>query len=236
MAKAPKKQKPTAQEQALAQVSSAQWTDYKARFRPAEEALAKNAELTSGERARVKGEVSADTAAAFKGMTRSTITAGAQAGAQASSGKTKLSLAADASAAGKARGVGQAVAETGAEIDEQGRQLQIAGFGRGVAQNVTANMSRGAQRATRLALAASEAKFQRNEANLAAVASVAGAATRKWGSDLLNTDKKRLKKAGMDVKPFDFSSMDEDPLRYRSPDANVMGSYDPFAGMTFGGG
>jgi len=177
---------PTQQELALSDVSSAQWADYKTRFRPAEEALAKNAELTKGERAQVKGEVSADTAQAFKGLTRSTIAAGAAGGAQASSGKTKLSLAADASAAGKAKGVGQSLATTGAEIDEEGRQLQIAGFGRGVAQNVTANMSRGAQRATSLAIAASEAKFVRN-ANMAdAAAGIAGAATRKWGGELMN--------------------------------------------------
>jgi len=184
----PGKTGPTQQEIALSDVSNAQWEDYKARFRPAEKALAKNAEMTKGERAQVKGQVSADTEQAFKGLMRSTIASGAASGAQASSGKTKLSIAADARAAGKAKGVGQSIAETGAEIDEQGRQLQIASFGRGVAQNVTANMSRGAVRATKLAIAASEAKFIRNAARMDAVASVAGAATRKFGGDLMDRD------------------------------------------------
>ena len=182
VAKAPKKQGPTAAETALAEVSSAQWNDYVARFRPAEAALAKDAELTKGEIARVKGEVSADTEAAFKGLTRATIASGEAAGADVSSGKTKLSLAANADAKGTAKGVGQSVAKTGAEIDSQGRRVQIAGFGRGVATDVTRNLSRGAQRATGLALAESNARFQTQLARNDAFATVAGGAAAKFRS------------------------------------------------------
>lgn len=178
--KAPPKEKATAGELALKDVSRQKEADYQSRFRPAERALIKDAELTKGERAQVKGEASADTAAAFKGMDRSTISAGAQAGAQGSSGKTKLSLAADAATAGQVGGIGQAMAEAGAEVDSQGRQIQAVGFGRDVSQRVTANLNREGVRATNLALAASEARMMKNTARLDAAASVAGAATRKY--------------------------------------------------------
>lgn len=186
--KAPKKEPPTQQERALAAVSSAQWTDYVERFRPAEVALIKKAQLTSGERAQVKGEVAADTASAFKGLARDTVAKGAQSGANVSSGKTKLNLAGDATAAGVARGVGQAAAITGAEVDAEQQKVRIAGFGRQLATDVTANLSRGAQRATSLALAASQARFQRNQATVNAAFSVAGAATRKFGGSLFNKE------------------------------------------------
>jgi len=222
MAKQPKDPGPSQQEMALADVSSQQWNDYISRFRPAELALAKNAELTKGERAQVKGEVAADTAQAFKGLTRSTIAAGGAAGAQAGSGKTKLSIAADASAAGKAKGVGQSMAETGAEIDAQGRQLQIASFGRGVAQNVTANLSRGAQRATSLAIAASEAKFVRNATRMNLAGAVAGAASRKYQSVREERSRGRLNDLisegsgisdmSVNIPPFDTSKLGTGPF------------------------
>lgn len=195
MAKAPKKQGPSAQERALADVSKAQWNDYVKRFRPAEAALAKDAQLTAGERARVKGEVAADSEAAFKGLTRATVAGGTAAGAKADSSKTKLSLAANADAKGAARGVGQSIAETGAEIDAQQRAVQIAGFGRGVATDVTRNLSRGARRATQLALMSADARFQTNLARTDAISSVAGAATRKFGPGIL----KKFKGDAVDV-------------------------------------
>ena len=195
VAKAPPKQQATAQERALAEVSQAQWDDYKARFRPAEVALAKDAELTQGEIARVQGEVSADTEAAFKGLTRATIASGEAAGADVSSGKSKLALAANAAAKGTAKGVGQSVAKTGAEIDSQGRRVQIAGFGRGIATDVTRNLSRGAQRATSAALQASDARFQKTLSINSTISTVAGAAARKFSGgfgdqegDLVKTD------------------------------------------------
>ena len=86
----------TEQERALGYVSTQMWDDYKTRFRPAEKALAKKAEFTPGERAQVKGAVAADTAAAFKGLARSTVAAGGVSGANVASGKTKMTLAADA--------------------------------------------------------------------------------------------------------------------------------------------
>jgi len=204
MAKAPSKEQPTASERALAAVSQSQWTDYVERFRPAEAAMIKKAQLTEGERAQVKGEVAADTAAAFKGLSRDTVAKGAQSGANVSSGKTKLSLAGDAIAQGEVRGVGQAVAETGAEIDAEQQKLRIVGHGRQVATDVTSNLSRGAQRATSLALAASQARFQRNLDTVDAVASVAGAATRK-----LNKPKKFLSQADADA--VDYIDLDIRP-------------------------
>ena len=177
--KTPDKPKATQEEKTLDAVSGAQWSDYVARFRPAEAALIKKAELTQGEINRVQGEASADTASAFKGLTRDTIARGEQTGANVNSGKTKLGLAADASAAGEARGVGQAIAKTGAVIDSEQQKLAITAHGRNIATDTTADISAGARTATRLSLAASEARFQKNQATLDAVSSVAGAATRK---------------------------------------------------------
>jgi len=191
MSKSPKKVGPTAQETALADVSGQQWTDYVERFRPAEVALIKQAQLTEGERAQVKGEVAADTAAAFKGLTRNTIATGEQTGADVSSGKTKLSLAGDADAAGTARGLGQALAITGAEVDAEQQKVRIAATGRGIAHDATANLSRGARRATNTALAASESRFQRNQNNIDALFAVAGAGTAKYRSHL-DAEKKRI--------------------------------------------
>ena len=180
MAKKPKKQGPTASETALADVSQQQWADYVERFRPAEAALIRKAQFTAGEKAQVKGEVAADTAAAFSGLTRDTIAKGGAAGAKVGSGKTKLALAADTRAAGTAKGVGQGLAVVGGEVDSQMKKLGIAATGRGIARETTANLSRGAQRATSLALAASQAKFERNQALVEGVSTVAGAAVRKY--------------------------------------------------------
>ncbi len=193
---------PTASERALADVSSQQWDDYVQRFRPAEAALIKKAKFTAGEKAQVKGEASADTAASFAGLARDTVSKGKQAGGDANSGRTKFSLAADAEAAGSVSGLAQGAAVTGGELDAEGQNLKIAGFGRKVATDVTANLSRGAQRATALAIADSQAKFERNAALLDTVASVAGAATRKL------TMKKPLSQA-------DADAVDEIPLNAR---------------------
>ncbi len=201
--KSPKKVGPTAQETALADVSAQQWTDYVERFRPAEAALIKQAQLTEGERAQVKGEVAGDTAAAFKGLTRNTIATGEQTGADVSSGKTKLSLAGDADAAGTATGLGQAAAITGAEVDAEQQKVRIVGFGRNLATDATANLSRGAQRATRTALAASESRFQLNQSRLDAFATVAGAATRKAFPDrsISQADADAVDFVDLDIRP-----------------------------------
>ena len=229
MAKAPKKQGPTAEERALQQVSSAQWNDYKERFRPAEKALALNAKLTDGERAQVKGEVAADTAQAFSGLTRSTISAGEQAGADVNSGKTKLSLAGNAAAMGKARGVGQAMAETGAELDSEGRFMKIAGFGREVAAGATADMSRGAVRATRLALAASNAKFEKNQAMIGAVATVAGAAASKFNEVRVAKQKARL--SDLASEKHEFGGMPNFDFDSAFPTRDPFAKVDPFKNM-----
>jgi len=226
--RAPAKVGPTASERALADVSSQQWNDYVARFRPAEAALIKKAEFTAGEKAQVKGEASADTAASFAGLARDTISKGKQAGGDANSGRTKFSLAADAESAGTAKGLAQGAAVTGGELDSEGQKLKIAGFGRKVATDVTANLSRGAQRATALAIADSQAKYERNAAMAEAVAGIAGAATRKL------TMKKPLSKA-------DADAVDEVPLnarpRHYTPGGAVSPDtmYDPYDLRSFPG-
>lgn len=173
--KSPKKPKATAEEKELERVSVAQWNDYAARYRPAEAELIRRAELTEGEKARVTGEAAADTAGAFKGLTRSTVASNLATGADASSGRNKFALAADAQGFGEARGLGAGAALTGARIDSDVQKVGIAGLGRQIATGATADLSRGARRATNLALAAADAKHQRNLNRLSAAATIAGA-------------------------------------------------------------
>jgi hypothetical protein len=177
--KGPKAQK-TEQERALEEVSVAQWNDYVTRFIPAESELIKQSELTEGERASVKGQASADTASAFKGLTRDTLAASEAGGADVSSGKAKFGLASNADARGRALGLGAAVAETGAEISRDKQQTGIVALGRQIAADTTADLSAGARRASRVALAEAASKFERNSAIINAGAVVGGAALRKY--------------------------------------------------------
>ena len=210
--KAPPKVGPTAQERALSDVSQAQWNDYVARFRPAEAALIKKAEFTAGEKAQVKGEASADAQAAFAGLARDTVAKGKQAGGDVNSGRTKLSLAADAESAGAASGLAQGAAVTGGELDAEGQKLKIAGIGRKVASDVTANLSRGAQRATALAIADSQAKAERNAALVEAAAGIAGAATRKLKKSPTSKAGASEAPEGYDTGKLGTTSYFENPL------------------------
>lgn len=178
--KKPKKQGPTAEEKALQEVSIGQWNDYVARFRPAEAELARRAEFTRGEKLAAEGMAGADAAAAFKGLTRDTIASQKIAGADASSGRTKFALAGNAEAKGKATGLAAAAASTGQKIQSDAERLGITAIGRGVASGTTSDMAAGARRATNLALAAREARFERNQSIVLGAATVAGAATARY--------------------------------------------------------
>ncbi len=220
--KAPRKVKASAQETALGESSIGMWNDYVSRFRPAEAALAKEAELTAGERAGIKGAVAGDVAAAFKGLTRSTVASGQQSGADVNSGKTKLSLASDAEARGKATGIGQNVAEVTAGLDEEQKKLGIVGFGRDVQTDTTRFAARGAQRATTVALAASNANFARNTARTEALFGIAGAATKKFGLD------KKFK----DIFQGDLEEIEVTGQRRGSfSNTAVSGNFDPNFGV-----
>ena len=212
MAKPPKKQGPTAEERELNRVSVAQWNDYVTRFRPAEAELVRRAELTAGERASVKGQARGDVAAAFDGLTRDTIAAGGQTGARVNSGKTKLALAGNAQAEGKTAGLAAAAAETGAEIDRDQQQTGITGLGRSIATDVTADLSRGARRATNLALAASQARFQRNQDVINAAAAVTGAGIRKYQ---LSKEAKKKENPALGDSGLVFSETAVDPFDFK---------------------
>ncbi len=233
MAKAPRKVQASAEEKALGESSIGMWNDYVSRFRPAEAALAKDAILTPGERASIKGGVSGDVGEAFKGLTRSTISSGEISGADVNSGKTKLSLAGDAEARGKATGIGQNVADVTAGLDEEQKKLQIVGFGRDIQTDTTRFAARGAQRATSVAIAASNASFQRNQARTDAVAGIAGAAFRRFAFD-----EEGNRKFGKKKDPFsgDLEPVDIDPFSTGSSstlgfDAFKRAGGDPFAGI-----
>ena len=138
-----------------------------------------------------------------------------------------MNLAADAEAHGKAVGLGKGMAETGGIANSFMQKAKVVGFGRDQSIDTFSSMRQGAVRASNLALAASEAKFQRNLSDTSAIAGVAGAATRKWGGDLVDkwrfnpnrkANKARLVDSGMNVPDFDFSGFGEDPLRYRPMD------------------
>lgn len=210
--KSPDKPKATAQEKALEQTSVAQWNDYVARYRPAEAELVRRAQTTAGERARVQGEVAGDVAESFKGLTRSTISSGGQVGADAASGRVKFALADDAEAQGRAQGLGRGVALTGARLDEDAQKLRIAGFGRQLATDATADLSRGARRATSLALNQAQDRFSRNATDLEVLGTIAGAASAR-GMEIYRDRKSAAQKSkfieelGVDIEnPFDFGS------------------------------
>lgn len=200
---------PSQQEIALAEVSTETWEAYKEDYRPAEKALQKKAEFTAGEEAQVKGEVAADSAAAFAGLARDTVATGEQTGAGGNSGRTKLGLAADAEAQGKAVGLGQAAAKTGGEIDSEQQNVKIVGFGRNLGDDATANLSRGAVRATKIAIAEAQAKHTRNQALQEGLATVAGAAfesytgkTKPTTNSGINTSALLGGTTGADYTPF----------------------------------
>ena len=198
--KAPK-QEQKEQERALNEVSVAQWTDYVARYQPAEAELIKRSELTAGERASLKGQVAGDVSSAFKGLTRDTLATSEQSGAGIESGKAKFSLAANADAKGRALGTGQVLAERGAEVARDQQQAGISALGRGIAADVTQNMARGARIATRVGMAEAAGRFSRNSQLLDTSAAVAGAAWKKWGVPYMEqrADQKRLEAGGMTV-------------------------------------
>lgn len=228
---APTKQVATKGEIELGQRSVTAWNDYVSKFMPAEAELARRAEFTAGEKARVTGEANADTANAFKGLTRSTVTSAAQGGADVSSGKTKFSLAADATAQGKASGLSQAAASVGGQLDSEQQKLGLVGLGRNIASSATANLSRGAQRATSLALAESAAKYQRNleisQARSDLVFGVAGAAANKGLQAYKNkkfTDKLPTSKLNLP----DISA----PFLTETQSA-FSGGFDPFQSLSF---
>ena len=243
MAKAPKARE-TPEERALKEVSIAQWNDYVNLYQPAEAELMKRAELTAGELASVKGQASADTAAAFKGLTRSTQAASEASGADLSSGKSKFSLAADADARGTAGGLSQVAAEIGAKSQADKQQAGIVALGRQVAADVTADMSAGARRASRVSMAQAAGKYERNAAAIGAAATVAGAAYRKWGQDYVQDwkDKKMLEKHDMDFKGNWDANMESASLRSAFPSSynplNKSGrsSAFPFGHNPFSGG
>lgn len=223
----PKRAPKTEQEKALEEVSIAQWNDYVARFVPAEAALAKKAELTAGERARVKGEVSADVADAFKDLPRETLAAHR---GDASSGGAKAALAGDALAAGKAKGLGKAAAETVAEVEELKQRTGITALGRNVAADTTADLSRGARRAGSVAITEARARNYVNQAKIGLAASIAGAGIRKYQA--VQADKldaaNNARISGL-LPPIEPSLPTQEQSAFFKG-YNPLSKWDPFAG------
>lgn len=180
LGRGPKIPGPSEEEKATKEVSIAQWNDYYSRFVPAEAELIRRSELTAGERASVKGQVAGDVASSFAGLTRGTLAAGESSGADASSGKTKFALASNADARGRALGLGQAAAETGAEATRDQQQAGLTALGRSGAAEITSDLSRAARRTQAVSLATAAAKWERNQAWINTAAVIAGAGTRKY--------------------------------------------------------
>jgi hypothetical protein len=181
MAKKPKDPGPSQADIAQVQVSQARWSHYVSQYRPAEAALVERAEFTAGERNRVRGEVAADTAAAFKGLDRKTVSAGGQAGSKVGSGSALMALAGNAEAQGGAQGVGKAAATLGGKLQSEGEKFRVTQIGQGVVSGIHSDLSQAARRQTAVANQKAFLKAQQQNARIAAAATVAGAGVRKYG-------------------------------------------------------
>jgi hypothetical protein len=217
--KKPKMQKATAQEKALTKMGIDTWNGYVSDFMPAEAEMARRAEFTASEKAAAKGMASADTAAAFKGLNRDTIKTQSMVGADESSGRTKFAIAGNAEAEGKAKGLSAAAASVTGEIQSDYDQLGVMATGRDVAFSSMADMAAGARRATGLALAASQAKFAKNEALVNAAGVVAGAGVRRYQ---LNKD--AAAKKAKESQTF------KDAIHHSSLPLDGDGVYLPYSG------
>jgi hypothetical protein len=184
MAKAPKDPGPSQADIAAVEVAEHQWSDYVSRYRPAEVELIKRSEFTAGERARVQGEASADTAAAFSGLTRGATVASAVSGAGIGSGQHKLALADISKTAGMTKGAGKVAATLGGRLSSENEKLGITAVGRGVASNVASDLSRAGRRQTQVTLQKALLKAERQNQQIAAAATIAGAGVRKGMSML----------------------------------------------------
>ena len=179
MAKAPKDPGPSEADRAQVEVSEATWTDYVERYRPAEAQLVKRAQYSAGERSRVRGEVSGDAAAAFKGLARKTVSASGQAGQKVGSGSLVAALAGNAGAQGEVTGVGKAAADLGGRLKSEGDKLGVTAIGRNVVAGVQTNLSQAAQRQTQVALQKSMLKAALQNQKIELGAAVLGAGVRK---------------------------------------------------------
>jgi hypothetical protein len=181
MAKKAKDPGPSQADIAQVEVASARWDHYMANYRPAELELVRRSEFTAGEQAQVRGEVAADTAAAFSPLTRKTISAGSQAGHRAGSGSTKLDLAGNALAQGTAQGVGKAAATLGGRLESEMEQFRVTSIGQGKVSDVQTDLSRAARRSNTVSVHKAILKAEEQNQRVAAAATVAGAGVRKYG-------------------------------------------------------
>jgi hypothetical protein len=181
MAKQPKDPGPSQADVAQVAVAEARWNDYVAMYRPAEAAMVKRSEFSAGERNRVRGEVSGDTGAAFKGLDRKTVSAGGQAGGKISSGSTLMALAGNAEAQGGAQGIGKAAATLGGKLQSESEKFRVTQVGSGIVSGIQSDLSQAARRQTAVANQKAFLKAQQQNAKIAAAATVAGAGVRKYG-------------------------------------------------------
>lgn len=168
----PKKEGPSAQERALAEISARHAQDYGERYIPIENQLIKDTEFTAAERARLGGETIGGAEQAFGGLTANTIK-NMQARTGAGSGATKAALGSNANARGSARGLGLAGAMRSAEHNQLMDRVGITGLGRNQSISSISNMSQSAGRATEFALQKRAARDQLMQDALGAA--VAGA-------------------------------------------------------------
>lgn len=180
MSKGPKKQGPTAQEAALADVSYQQWQDYKQKIRPAEKQLAERIKVTDAERANVAGQTNAAVAQAFSGQEAASAKAAGVRGARVGGASHAMSLAGDAMAQADALGEGKTDASLGLKQKEDADMVQLMSFGRQLAADATQSMNAGANRAQALASARSQARFENKMALYDAAGAVIGAGTAKY--------------------------------------------------------
>jgi len=153
---------------------------YDKSFKPIEEAMIKRTEYTAGERNRVRGNVAADTAAAFKNLSRQTVSAGGQSGAKIGSGSMLMSQAGNVSAQGAATGVGRAAADLGGRLQSENEQFVASQLGQNMSAQLQTNLAMVGQRQNQVSMQKAFLKAQEQNQRMEAAGAIAGSAAAKY--------------------------------------------------------
>lgn len=173
----PKKPPPTAQEKALAQVSTEQWNDYATRFAPLNQELLDRVKATDGKRQAAAGIAAADVEQARTGQTAGTVAGLSAAGSKAGSGASNMAVFQGALSGGKARGLAQAAAVQGVDDNELAGKMKMASFGRDLTDDTQLSFEGSARRAAQDQIAQMKREADMNSFKMGLVSDIAGTAT-----------------------------------------------------------
>lgn len=167
----PKKPKPTAQERALAEVSSQQWADYNTRFRPLIAQVNRQNVSTTGEKSIAMGRAATDVAIASAGADR---------------GVTRNALDVQTTALSRAGARGNATAGARLAMDDQeiAGMTRMVAHGRNIADDTRTSMISAGRDATASAIGKLDAQLTRDAGRRQALGAVAGGAVRHYYPDM----------------------------------------------------